>query len=70
MHLMGVDYYRCGRDQKAIEWLREGFQEQPAWILRGVHWIMLAAAYHRLGRADEARKWFDRAEQVFQGRRP
>jgi serine/threonine protein kinase/Tfp pilus assembly protein PilF len=62
MHVMGLACYRAGQDQQAIEWLSTGLAEDPAWRGRGVSWLLLAMAHHRLGQAAEARHWFDTAD--------
>ncbi|HEV3260898.1 MAG TPA: hypothetical protein VG013_28865, partial [Gemmataceae bacterium] len=33
------------------------------WPGQVVNWLVLAMAHHRLGHADEARRWLDKADQ-------
>jgi WD40 repeat protein/tetratricopeptide (TPR) repeat protein len=68
-HVLGAAYYRAGQYERAIE--------QFALSLRGdwgdhdvQNWLMLAMAHHRLGQADEARKWLDKATTLFDGLTP
>jgi serine/threonine protein kinase/Tfp pilus assembly protein PilF len=63
VHVVGLAYFRAGQNQKAVEWLKKGLEEDPAWQGRVFHWLVLAMALHRLGQADEARQWFAKAEQ-------
>jgi hypothetical protein len=63
MHLVGLACYRAGQNEKAVEWSKKGLEEDPDWDGRVFHWLVLATAHHRLGRADEAGQWFAKAEQ-------
>jgi DNA-binding winged helix-turn-helix (wHTH) protein/tetratricopeptide (TPR) repeat protein/TolB-like protein len=48
---MGVSYLMMGRDEEALPWLQRSITITPA---SGRSLILLAAAYQRLGRTDEA----------------
>ena len=61
-HSLGGLLYRAGRFDDAVTRLTEavklhGNDGTPA------DWLFLAMAHHRLGRADEARKWLDKASR-------
>jgi WD40 repeat protein/serine/threonine protein kinase/tetratricopeptide (TPR) repeat protein len=68
----GLAEYRAGRYEQAVDWLRKSQPRLPYsdWTeTRAVTSFFLAMAYHRLGRADEARAALAQAhkcaEQVF-----
>jgi serine/threonine protein kinase len=68
VHLFGMANYRAGQNQQAVEWLNKGLQVEPdSRIPKGqlqvLGWLGLALAHDRLGHADEARSWFDKAQR-------
>jgi WD40 repeat protein/tetratricopeptide (TPR) repeat protein/tRNA A-37 threonylcarbamoyl transferase component Bud32 len=58
---LGHAFYRAGMYEKSIDRLREvvsmGGGSLP------IDWLIVAMAHHRLGHADEARRWLDKVEQ-------
>jgi tetratricopeptide (TPR) repeat protein/serine/threonine protein kinase len=62
-HAAGIAYYRAGQWEKAIGRLEESLKF-PAWQNEGGHSseLALALAHHRLGHAQQARQWLDKAE--------
>jgi WD40 repeat protein/Flp pilus assembly protein TadD len=51
----GLAEYRAGRYEQAVDWLRKSQPHCTSVCGRSVSTFFLAMAYHRLGRADEAR---------------
>jgi hypothetical protein len=58
--------YRAGQHQEAISTLNEALDAHgsggTAW-----DWVFLAMAHHRLGEADEARRWLHKVSEAIQG---
>ena len=61
LHTLGLAQYRAGNFDKAIEQLDKSIAGN--WSGNAANWLVLAMAHHRLGHADEARRWFDKAVQ-------
>jgi WD40 repeat protein/serine/threonine protein kinase/tetratricopeptide (TPR) repeat protein len=61
LNTLGALLYRAGRYREAIVQLREAVAEAKG---KGSmqDWVFLAMALHRVGEADEARKYFDRVK--------
>src|SRR5262249_45249826 len=59
LHALGLAHYRAGQYDKAIEQLHKS--AQGSWRANAANWWVLAMAHQRLGHADEARRWFDKA---------
>jgi|GEM_PF-860572 len=66
-HVAGIAHYRAGQFEQAIGRLEESWKH-PAWQGSGGHAseLGLALAHHRLGHAQEARQWLDKAEQWYE----
>lgn len=66
LHAAGLAHYRAGQFDKAIEQLEESLKT-PSWQSGAGHAseLGIALAHHRLGHADEARRWLDKAEQWY-----
>jgi WD40 repeat protein/serine/threonine protein kinase/lipoprotein NlpI len=60
MNTLGAALYRARRDEDAVRRLSAGVAAHGKGGLPQ-DWLFLAMAHHRLGMADEARKWLDRA---------
>jgi tetratricopeptide (TPR) repeat protein len=60
LNTLGAALYRAGRFEAAVQRLQEAIKaegkEGTAW-----DWLFLAMAYQRLGKAEEARSWLDKA---------
>jgi tetratricopeptide (TPR) repeat protein len=63
LHALGLAEYRAGRFDRAIQQLQMSMDADPRWPGQVVNWLVLAMAHHRLGHADEARRWLDKADQ-------
>ncbi len=67
VHTLGLACYRAGQFERAIDHLERS--SKGVWRAQAANWLVLAMTQQRLGRADEARKWFDRAVQWMDGNR-
>jgi tetratricopeptide (TPR) repeat protein len=62
-HPLGWILYRAGRPEMAIQRLRDAIKFHPKNDGLVDDWLILAMAHQRLGHADEARKWFNKASR-------
>jgi serine/threonine protein kinase/WD40 repeat protein/tetratricopeptide (TPR) repeat protein len=62
-HCLGTALYRAGQLEAAVEKLNKALTIHEKEDAGVVNCLVLAMAQHRLGRAEEARKWLDRAVQ-------
>jgi WD40 repeat protein/serine/threonine protein kinase/tetratricopeptide (TPR) repeat protein len=62
---LGAALYRAGRFEEAVQRLTEANELtcHPYYTNRLHTWFFLAMAHHRLGHADEARRWLDKGIQ-------
>jgi WD40 repeat protein/tetratricopeptide (TPR) repeat protein len=63
VRLVALLLYRAGRFEdslKASQKVTEGTDPKP----QALDWLLMALAAQRLGRGDEAKKWFDKAKEV------
>jgi WD40 repeat protein/serine/threonine protein kinase/tetratricopeptide (TPR) repeat protein len=58
---LGLAYYRAGQFEQALKHLTEA----PGFTDWRVYWVALAMTHHRLGHAEEARRWLDKAHGHF-----
>jgi tetratricopeptide (TPR) repeat protein len=63
LHVLGTAYYRAGQYEQAIHRLEECLNAHPNWKERGLNWLVLAMAYQRQDKTDEARQALDKAVQ-------
>jgi serine/threonine-protein kinase len=63
-YVLGLVHYRAGRFQEAVEQLNESLKVNPDWHAKALNWPLLALAHHRLGHAEEARKWLEKAHEM------
>jgi Flp pilus assembly protein TadD len=57
LHALGLACYRAGQYEDALRHLHESVTEHPEWAAQVLNNQVLALAYHRLGKDDEARRW-------------
>ena len=67
LYTLGAAHYRAGQDEAAIRRLRESLEQGPDWGSRPMNYPLLAMAYHRLGRQDEARQALEEAARAIDG---
>jgi tetratricopeptide (TPR) repeat protein len=58
---LGMVHYRAGKFEQAQERIEEALKLAD-WYL---FWPTLAMCHHQQGRTDEARKWLDKANELF-----
>jgi serine/threonine-protein kinase len=63
LHALGLACYRAGKYDDAVRYLTDSVNKYPGWAAQVVNYQALALTYHRLGRADEARRWRERAAE-------
>jgi serine/threonine protein kinase/Flp pilus assembly protein TadD len=63
---LGAALYRAGRFEEAVKRLTaaSALQANERQTAMAYTWFFLAMAHHRLGHADEARRWLDKATQA------
>jgi tetratricopeptide (TPR) repeat protein len=59
LHTLGLAHYRAAQFDASIQKLHKSIDGN--WNANAANWLVLAMAHQRLGNADEARKWFDKA---------
>jgi tetratricopeptide (TPR) repeat protein len=64
LNTLGAALYRAGRFADSIEKLKQAVNAQGG-EGGASDWLFLAMAHHRLGHADEAKKWLSKAVQWF-----
>ncbi|HJT33051.1 MAG TPA: tetratricopeptide repeat protein [Pirellulales bacterium] len=65
LNMLGATLYRAGRFDEAAKRLSEANTATPDPFTSSVYtWLFLAMTHHRLGHADEARQWLDKAVQA------
>jgi len=62
-HVLGLALYRAGRFVEADARLRRHLDRYRGWDFDVLDWLVLAMAQERLGRPDEARRWWEQAER-------
>jgi eukaryotic-like serine/threonine-protein kinase len=58
----GALAYRAGRFQQAVPFFEQSLQADPMPGRAVLNWLWLALTKHRLGKAEEARQWLDKAQ--------
>jgi tetratricopeptide (TPR) repeat protein len=58
----GALAYRAGRFQQAVRLFEQSLRADPKSGRAVLNWLWLALAYQRLGKAEEARRWLDKAQ--------
>jgi serine/threonine protein kinase/Flp pilus assembly protein TadD len=59
---LGIAQHRAGENTQAILTLKRSLDVNPNWIGRGQCHVVLAMAYHQLGRETEARQWLAKSK--------
>jgi tetratricopeptide (TPR) repeat protein len=59
----GALAYRAGRFQQAVPFFKQSIQAQPSPGSAVLNWLWLALAQQRLGKAEEARRWLNKAQE-------
>jgi eukaryotic-like serine/threonine-protein kinase len=62
-HTLALAHYRAGRQAEAFAQIQKSMQVEPMWSAQPVNGLVLAMIHHRLGDADEAQEWLDKAIQ-------
>jgi serine/threonine-protein kinase len=62
LNALALAHLRAGQPEKAIGRAQDGLRFAPEWQ-PGLQWLVLALTHQRLGHADEARRWLDKAKQ-------
>src|SRR5205807_2457621 len=60
-HTAGAAHYRAGQFAEAVRSIRRSLDTKPPWSAEVCNWLVLAMAEHRLGHAEAARQWLDKA---------
>jgi tetratricopeptide (TPR) repeat protein len=63
LHALGAAHYRAGELDQAVQRCRESWEADLGWPGAALNWLVLAMAHHRLGHAEEARQWLNKAVQ-------
>jgi tetratricopeptide (TPR) repeat protein len=58
----GALAYRAGRFQQAVPYFEQSLQADPRPGCAVLNWLWLALANQRLGKADEAHRWLNKAQ--------
>ena len=58
----GALAYRAGRFQQAVPFFEQSLQADPRPGRAVLNWLWLALAQQRLGKAEEARRWLNKAQ--------
>jgi tetratricopeptide (TPR) repeat protein len=58
----GALHYRAGRFKQAVQLFQQSLRADPKPGRAVLNWLWLALAHQRLGRAEEARRWLDKAK--------
>jgi serine/threonine protein kinase len=64
LYVAGWAHLRAGDYEKAIQRLEESHSEKVMWFGRGIGYPLLAIAYHKLGRAEDALRWFAQSQAL------
>jgi serine/threonine protein kinase/Flp pilus assembly protein TadD len=61
LHTLAVAHYRAGQFEQTVEHCQTSLRIGDNWGGDVLNWLLLAMAHERLGNADEARHWLDKA---------
>jgi tetratricopeptide (TPR) repeat protein len=67
LHTLGMAYYRGGKFDLAVQSFQKSLDIKPRWDADVCNWLALAMAHQRLGHAEEARQWLDKATHWIDG---
>jgi tetratricopeptide (TPR) repeat protein len=66
----GMADYRAGRYAEAVQACTQGYERQNSVFAQALAAVYCAMAHHQAGRAEDARQWLARADQLFDTRFP
>jgi serine/threonine protein kinase len=70
LHVLALACYRSGRYQEAIDVMSPALTPRPEGLWTVMHWLLTAMIQQRLGHAEEARRWFDKADRWIKAQTP
>ncbi len=62
LHALALPYYRTGEYQKAAELVSEFLKARPEELWTVMYWLLMGMIEHRLGHAEKAQVWLDKAD--------
>jgi tetratricopeptide (TPR) repeat protein len=66
-YIQGLALYRAGQHAQAVQVLGSAIEAEPHWHAHALTRVVLAMAHHRLGHAEEARRWLEKAHDPYGG---
>jgi serine/threonine protein kinase len=66
LYVAGWAHLRAGKTEKAIARLEESNREENLWFGRGIGYPLLAIAYHKLGRTEDALRSFEQSQVLLE----
>ena len=67
LYIAGWAHLRAGNIERAIERLEQSDRDEPDWPGHGISYPLLAIAYQKAGRTDDARNALRKSQQAFDG---
>ena len=64
LYVQGLAHYRACQYEQAVECLTKSMEVGRTWKAVALNWPVLAMAHHRLGHADEARRYLEKAHDT------
>ena len=66
LYIAGWAHLRAGDYEKAIHRLEESNSEKVVWFGRGIGCPLIAIAHHKMGRAEDAVRWFEQSQALLE----
>jgi hypothetical protein len=63
-YIQALAHYRAGQHEQSIRVLSTTMETDPHWAANALIRLVLAMAHHRLGHAEEARHWLEKAHDA------